>query len=74
MTDVAIMETCCYCGRRLPQHSLIYNESKGVYYCADSDECNAAQKQSGSGTYTDTNGGYRRTVHPNLRFHYRQSN
>ena len=73
MTDVAVMEKCCYCGRSVPLEKLILNESKGVYYCADSDECNDAQGQAGSGAYTDAGGDHRRTVHPKLSFHYRQS-
>ena len=73
MTDVAVMEKCCYCGRSVPLDKLIYNESKGVYYCADSDECNDSQGHAGSGPYTDNSGDYRRAVHPKLSFHYRQS-
>jgi len=73
MTDVAVMEKCCYCGRSLALDKLIYNESKGVYFCADSDECNSAQGQAGTSTYTDASGNYHRTAHQKFNFHYRQS-
>lgn len=73
MTDVTAMEKCCYCGQSLPLSKLIYNESKGVYYCADPDACSSVQGVTETGPYTETGGNYRRTGHPNFNIHYRQS-
>jgi len=73
MSDVIVVEQCCYCHRNLSVEKLIHNESKDVYYCSDLDDCRNAQEQNHEQP-TRYNGRVKGTFsHPHLRFHYKQS-
>ena len=73
MSDVIVIEQCCYCHRNLSLDKLIHNESKDIYYCSDSDDCRLAQEQAHENPVREITREHARPTGKVWSYQYRQS-
>jgi len=73
MSDVIVIEQCCYCQRNLSADKLVFNENRKIYYCADAEDCRFAQEQSQGAADRHTTRDKGHPGHSTFKLHYRQS-
>ena len=73
MSDVIVIEQCCYCQRNLSADKLVFNENRKIYYCADTEACHFAQEQNQDTGERPTAKDYGHPGHSTFKLQYRQS-
>jgi len=74
MTDVIIIERCCYCHRNLSKDRLNYSPADNTYFCKDTEDCLEARSEViEPEVLTGSEQEQNRYFNRSFNFHYKQS-